>query len=86
MTGDEFDNELDWAAEEGWNPGLYDGNSFCETDPGGFLIALIDDVPAGGRLERLYGRPAVEPWRLVALHGWPVPAVEKGAPGSSLNG
>jgi GNAT superfamily N-acetyltransferase len=28
---------VDWAAEEGWNPGLGDAEAFYATDPGGFL-------------------------------------------------
>lgn len=31
---------LDWAAEEGWNPGLDDAETFFATDPGGFFVAV----------------------------------------------
>ncbi|MEL7179952.1 MAG: GNAT family N-acetyltransferase [Pseudomonadota bacterium] len=31
---------LDWAAEEGWNPGLDDAEAFFATDPGGFFVAV----------------------------------------------
>ena len=33
---------LDWAADEGWNPGLHDGSAFFDTDPGGFLGLFLD--------------------------------------------
>lgn len=29
---------LDWAAAEGWNPGLDDAEAFLQTDPDGFLM------------------------------------------------
>ncbi len=32
---------LDWAAEEGWNPGLEDAAAFYAADPGGFFIAEL---------------------------------------------
>lgn len=35
----EIETALDWAAQEGWNPGLHDGNCFFSTDPNGFFIA-----------------------------------------------
>jgi hypothetical protein len=36
---------VDWAAAEGWNPGLHDAESFYTTDPGGFFIGLLDGEP-----------------------------------------
>ncbi len=36
---------LDWAAEEGWNPGLEDAEAFFAADPGGFFLAEEDDRP-----------------------------------------
>ncbi|WP_255571989.1 GNAT family N-acetyltransferase [Celeribacter sp. PS-C1] len=30
---------LDWAAEEGWNPGLEDAEAFARADQGGFFVA-----------------------------------------------
>jgi GNAT superfamily N-acetyltransferase len=38
---------LDWAAMEGWNPGLQDENSFLAADPDGFLMGWLGDVPVG---------------------------------------
>lgn len=45
MTRPEVDIALDWAAAEGWNPGLYDADCFYEADPNGFLIGLLGDEP-----------------------------------------
>jgi ribosomal protein S18 acetylase RimI-like enzyme len=36
---------LDWAASEGWNPGLDDGPAFAAVDSGGFLIGELDGEP-----------------------------------------
>jgi GNAT superfamily N-acetyltransferase len=36
----------DWAAAEGWNPGLADAACFATVDPGGFLIGELDGEPA----------------------------------------
>lgn len=33
---------VDWAAEEGWNPGLNDPRSFFAADPQGFLGGFLD--------------------------------------------
>ncbi|MEX2200811.1 MAG: GNAT family N-acetyltransferase [Dongiaceae bacterium] len=47
---------VEWAAEEGWNPGLNDAEAFFASDPGGFwglfedgaLLATISVVRYGG--------------------------------------
>ncbi|MEM8580524.1 MAG: GNAT family N-acetyltransferase [Pseudomonadota bacterium] len=36
---------LDWAAREGWNPGLDDAAAFFEADPNGFFVACDEGVP-----------------------------------------
>jgi ribosomal protein S18 acetylase RimI-like enzyme len=36
---------VDWAAAEGWNPGLQDADCFHAADPDGFLIGYQQDVP-----------------------------------------
>ena len=46
MTRDELAIALDWAAAEGWNPGLHDAPCFHAADPGGFLLGLLDGEPA----------------------------------------
>lgn len=45
MTRDEVDLAIAWAASEGWNPGLYDAESFYATDPNGFLLGEINHEP-----------------------------------------
>ncbi len=37
-----LDIALDWAAEEGWNPGLADGDCFFAADRSGFLMGFLD--------------------------------------------
>jgi hypothetical protein len=37
---------LDWAADEGWNPGLEDARCFAAADPQGFLVGEIAGAPA----------------------------------------
>lgn len=36
---------LDWAAAEGWNPGLGDAEAFMAADPEGFFVATEDGTP-----------------------------------------
>lgn len=36
---------LDWAAAEGWNPGLSDAEAFLAADPEGFLLGRLDGEP-----------------------------------------
>src|SRR5262249_8567150 len=45
MRPDEITVGIDWAAAEGWNPGLADAACFASVDPGGFLIGEIDGAP-----------------------------------------
>lgn len=45
MTRDEVDMAVDWAAAEGWNPGLHDAGCFHAADAGGFLVGLLDGEP-----------------------------------------
>lgn len=45
MTRDEVDLAVDWAAAEGWNPGLHDAASFHAADPEGFLVGLLGGEP-----------------------------------------
>ena len=43
----ELDLVVDWAREEGWNPGLHDADIFWQTDPEGFLAAELDGELVG---------------------------------------
>ncbi len=36
---------LDWAAAEGWNPGVDDAAAFYAADPDGFFLACENDAP-----------------------------------------
>ncbi|QYZ71941.1 GNAT family N-acetyltransferase [Neotabrizicola shimadae] len=44
-TVDELGLILDWAAAEGWNPGLGDALPFHATDPDGFFLAEAEGRP-----------------------------------------
>jgi len=46
MRPEEIAIAVDWAAAEGWNPGLADAACFATVDPGGFLIGEFDGEPA----------------------------------------
>ena len=45
MTRKEVNLAVEWAAQEGWNPGLHDADCYFTADPNGFLIGLLDDEP-----------------------------------------
>ncbi len=47
MTVDDLHWAVDWAAREGWNPGLHDARPFWAADPTGFFIARVGDRVAG---------------------------------------
>jgi GNAT superfamily N-acetyltransferase len=46
MRPDEVALAVDWAAAEGWNPGLADAACFAVPDPQGFFIGELDGEPA----------------------------------------
>ena len=56
MRRDELDFAIGLAANEGWNPGVHDADAFFATDPGGFLVGLLDEVPIGCISAVRYGR------------------------------
>src|SRR5258706_6604671 len=47
MSATDLARALDWAAAEGWNPGLDDARAFHIADPQGFLVGLLDGAPVG---------------------------------------
>jgi len=59
MQAAEVARAIDWAAAEGWNPGLHDGALFYSTDPHGFFIGVLDGEPiatlAGVAYDGSYG-------------------------------
>lgn len=46
MRADEIGLAVDWAAAEGWNPGLADAQCFAVVDAGGFLVGEHEGKPA----------------------------------------
>lgn len=42
---EELEMMIDWAALEGWNPGLFDADAFYAADPKGFLMGFMDEEP-----------------------------------------
>lgn len=56
MTRPEVDLLVDWAADEGWNPGLHDAAIFWATDPAAFVAADLDGELIGGGAITAYGR------------------------------
>ena len=59
MTREELGVLVEWAAREGWNPGLNDAEVFWATDPEGFVAAEIErELIGGGSIvayEKKYG-------------------------------
>lgn len=45
MVEAEVQTAIDWARDEGWNPGLSDARCFFQADPNGFFIGLLNDEP-----------------------------------------
>lgn len=41
----EVELALEWAAAEGWNPGLHDAACFYAADHDGFLVGMLGDIP-----------------------------------------
>jgi len=48
MSRAEVDELVEWAAREGWNPGLHDGDLFWANDPEAFIAAELDGELIGG--------------------------------------
>lgn len=55
LTSAELDTLVEWAALEGWNPGLHDAEAFHAADPEGFLGAFVDGELAAGISAVRYG-------------------------------
>jgi len=55
MTRVELDTLVEWAAAEGWNPGLHDAGVFWQTDPQGFVAAEVAGELIGGGSIVSYG-------------------------------
>jgi GNAT superfamily N-acetyltransferase len=48
MTRPEVNELVDWAAAEGWNPGIHDADLFWATDPDAFIAADLQGELIGG--------------------------------------
>lgn len=55
MSRKELDIVVDWAASEGWNPGLYDADCFYNSDSEGFLLGLYKGEPVAAISAVKYG-------------------------------
>lgn len=56
MPRDGIDVAVEWAAREGWNPGLGDADAFFAADPEGFLVGELDGEPVATISAVKYGR------------------------------
>lgn len=56
MSRDELDLAVEWAAREGWNPGVHDAETFYAADPEGFFVGLLDDEPIATISAVRYGK------------------------------
>ena len=45
MTIADLKLAINWAGDEGWNPGIDDANNFYVADPQGFLIGELNGEP-----------------------------------------
>ena len=45
MSRKDLDTAVEWAAKEGWNPGLYDANAFWATNSKGYFMGFLDNEP-----------------------------------------
>jgi GNAT superfamily N-acetyltransferase len=55
MTRDDVALAVDWAAQEGWNPGLHDAASFHAADPKGFFVGELAGEPVASISVVKYG-------------------------------
>ncbi|MDK9725323.1 MAG: GNAT family N-acetyltransferase [Sterolibacteriaceae bacterium MAG5] len=79
MSHREIGLALDWAAAEGWNPGLHDAAPFHAADGEGFLVGLIDGEPVATISAVRYGDSfgfigfyIVKPSHRGRGHGWAI--------------
>ena len=45
MEKDDLKLAIEWAKNEGWNPGIFDVDSFYQTDPSGFFMGYLGQEP-----------------------------------------
>jgi len=56
MDQKEVEIAIEWAASEGWNPGLNDADNYYLADPTGFLIGYIEEKPVATISVVKYGK------------------------------
>ncbi len=55
MSREDLDMAVEWAAEEGWNPGLHDADCYYVADPNGFFMGWLGDEPIAAISAIKYG-------------------------------
>ncbi len=55
MTLEDLQVVVDWADEEGWNPGVHDAQCYYETDPDGFFVLELKGEPIASISAVSYG-------------------------------
>lgn len=55
MVRADLDLAVEWAAVEGWNPGLHDADCFWAADPGGYFIGRVAGEPVSSISAVRYG-------------------------------
>lgn len=55
MQAHEVSLAIQWAKEQGWNPGLHDAACFYQADPDGFFIGELDGIPIATGCAVVYG-------------------------------
>ena len=56
MSREDIDIAIEWAAAEGWNPGLHDASCYYSADPNGFLIGYVEQRPVTTLSAIRYGK------------------------------
>lgn len=54
-SASEFETAINWASQQGWNPGLDDLPAFHAADPNGFLMGFMDGQPVSSISVVKYG-------------------------------
>jgi len=55
MSRKDLDTAVEWAAKEGWNPGLFDADAFYVTDQNGYFMGVLDNEPISSISAVSYG-------------------------------
>lgn len=70
MTPEEVALAIEWAAREGWNPGLHDARCYYAADPGGFFLAECEGQPVGSLSVVKYGADQAFLGLYIVRPGW----------------